>query len=473
LFSCNNNTLSGASNQYLVYANFTPVLLNSQTYPPDIQGALNPSFTLGFYPLSTNATSFNQSVSLTGIWTNLTYMTSGSFPSIAVVVPQGLTTVPDGQYTMTLGYFNTTANQYRWSTPVTFWIYSKTQDLLISSPVSNSVSTTGVIFSFMQPWQASVSTIAIGNASGTLVTVNIPTNYSGALYQYLNFANLSTSQCSGPTNTCNFSNSNYTSLSPGVYSASLSYSTGSLPAWTYTATNLTYNPSPPPTNITVASPLNTSTWSSTFNLNVQFTGSPLPISTSEILLLLHNNANSSIEFTWVLNSSMVSNGWLNVTLPNTCISPLNQSFSSYLTCAIYPVVEDPAHIPSGTYSLTISVNNIYQVTTQATIASVVFEPLLLGSGSSSLTNLTNSSSCTNTTVNTTQYVYVNSSSLTPLTPSVVVDDSNCTITWYGMNDYVWLIIFLIIEAVVFLITLLLFWCCGAIKCCGSSYSKLG
>jgi hypothetical protein len=170
---------------------------------------------------------------------------------------------------------------------------------------------------------------------------------------------------------------------------------------------------------------------------------------------------------------MVSNGWLNVTLPNTCISPLNQSFSSYLTCAIYPVVEDPAHIPSGTYSLTISVNNIYQVTTQATIASVVFEPLLLGSGSSSLTNLTNSSSCTNTTVNTTQYVYVNSSSLTPLTPSVVVDDSNCTITWYGMNDYVWLIIFLIIEAVVFLITLLLFWCCGAIKCCGSSYSKLG
>jgi hypothetical protein len=219
----------------------------------------------------------------------------------------------------------------------------------------------------------------------------------------------------------------------------------------------------------VASPLNSSTWSGTFNANIQFTGSAL-LPGGNVVLLLRNIANSTILFEWILSSSLVSSGgWLNVTLPNVCINSSYQSFVSYLTCGTYPIVEDPAHIPFGTYSLSVSVANVYSISAQATVPDIVFQ---------SLANLTNSSSsssssCTNITVNTTQYVYVNSSSAAPLAPSVVVDDSNCTITWYGLNDYVWLIIFLIIEAVVFLVTLLLLWLFGVLKFCGSSYSKLG
>jgi len=200
------------------------------------------SIDLTYYPIITNSNAL--SFTLDPRLLSVTYQAlSFSFPQLAAVVPPGLTSIPDGGWSISVAVPTETGLQV--SEPVSFFIQTGSLPLTILQPSPNTEIKGGVIqVVWTIPYSLNGSSnpyASISNASGTLATIGFPADMNGTLEMSVDMLSIINTTCPF-LSPCIFNTTGY--LAPGAYNFSITYfaprSWTNASSWTRTISNVTW-----------------------------------------------------------------------------------------------------------------------------------------------------------------------------------------------------------------------------------------
>jgi len=199
------------------------------------------SIALTYYPIVTNPSSLQFTLDPLDLSvTNL--VVSNAFPQLAAISPPGLTSIPDGAWSLSVAV--STVRGLQVSVPVSFFIQTGALPLTILQPAPNAEIGGGMIrMMWTVPYSLNGSSnpyVSISNASGELAVLSFANDLNGTLEIDLDMLSIANSTCPSEC----MSNLTINELAPGAYNLSLTYfspsSWATTTTWTTTVQNVNW-----------------------------------------------------------------------------------------------------------------------------------------------------------------------------------------------------------------------------------------